>query len=116
MKDTLVLKQGFGAKHYCKLTDKLNEYLEGCHDWYKVYVHAYENEYDVEGFALRIPGRTIGSILLNPDKTIKEISICSDCLGYFTVDNINDYIQDFIGCKLVFERGLSSDEEEKNSI
>lgn len=92
-------------EYYCditKLLDNCSRLPKSKH--FKNYVYDTRDLWDKKTLAIRIPGRTVGSIEIDEKSVIKNISIDDVLIGEdnWYVENVNDKLKKFIGMKVVF--------------
>lgn len=96
------IKNFIGAEYTCELTEKLDERLIGRTPIYRVYILDARDSFDPNMFALRVPGSTLGYILINENMEITEVKIEDFALNRFC-GNPNPILMQFIGQKLETE-------------
>lgn len=71
---------------------------------FKNYVYDTRDLWDKKTLAIRIPGRTVGSIEIDDKSVIKNISIDDVLIGEnnWYIENVNDKLKKFIGMKVIF--------------
>lgn len=92
-------------EYYCDITRKLDElcgYTDKC-SRYKNYIYDTRNS-RCDCLAIRIPGRTTGSIELNANNEIVKISFCEDVVGedkpYWYPSNVEQEMEQYTGISL----------------
>ena len=80
----------------------MNESLVGCSAFYRVYILDDRDSYDPFTLAIRVPGCTLGYIIVNKNMEITEVKIEEFALNRFH-GNPNAILMQFIGQKLEVE-------------
>lgn len=91
----------------CELTKELTSVLKYHNRHFYVYIYGISIKSDLyvdKVLALRVPGCTIGAIILNDDLTIKEIKIYEDCSFKFK-ENTENIIKKYIHEEIQLKEG-----------
>ena len=96
------IKNFIGAEYTCALTEKLDERLIGRTQIYRVYILDDRDTFEPNMLVLRVPGCTLGYIMVDENMKITEVKIEDYALQRFC-GNPNSILMQFIGQKLETE-------------
>lgn len=100
----LIKRRNDTYEYHCELTETL-DYISGIDKYeiklYRHYILADSGMVQDKCLSIRVPGRTIGDIVIDDNNIIIEIGIGADVIKSYP-DNINDIIKQFIGQKIKF--------------
>ena len=98
----MLIKQKRREQWICQLTEELDKHLIGKLDIWHTYIYII-NEEDKHGcLALRVPGQTIGEIILDENDCILSIRIGDWSFAKFDCD-VNDLFKSYIGMGVSYE-------------
>lgn len=96
-------------EYYCELTTKLDELAgiteksPGYDFGFRHYILAEQKDKEqYGGYAIRIPGGTLGTVSIDNDDVITEVFVDTNYVVKTYVKDVNEQLKQFIGQKLEF--------------
>lgn len=88
----------------CELTKELDHLSKiderGYYDWYFHYINVDSNNLGNCVLPIRVPGGTVGGILINEKMVIRKIEIDTRYVVKTYPDNINELMEKYVGIKI----------------
>ena len=98
----MIIKQKKNEKWVCRLTERLDNYLVGKTNIWYTYIYIISENDKHNCLALRVPGQTIGRVMLDENDCIVSIGIDDLSIAKFNCD-INELVKDFVGVGVSYE-------------